>query len=183
MTLDDFASLLSQTGITEKEEKIAKKANIVIATDYDWVIALSGALGYEFNVEDEDGHVQSIYFDGIGILNDYYYYETEGYNSDWEEYLKQIGKHYYKMDGLLSNCNFSYKEFYYRSIDNEYEIRGILFYKPKFDGIYLNKYRNSTYNYHPYENTLEDNSTNWTCDACDGNKHTGCLSTVGKCFR
>ena len=183
MTLEGFASSLSQTGVTDKEDLIAKKANIVIATDYNWAIVLSGALDYEFDVEDENGNVDSIYFDGIGILNDYYYYEIEGYNSNWEEYLKRIGKHYYKMDGLFSKCNFSYKEFNYDSSDDKSSVRGIIFYKPKFDGIYLNKYRDSTYNSQAYGTDDDDKTIYWTCDACDGNQDTGCLSTVGRCFR
>jgi hypothetical protein len=183
MTLEDFASLLSQTGVTDKEDLIAKKANIVIATNYGWPILLSGALDYEFNVEDEYGRVDSIYFDGIGVLNDYLYYEIEGYKSNWEEFLNRMGKHYYKLDGLFSKCNFPYKEFIYDSGDYASSIRGIIFYKPKFDGIYLNKYRDSTYNSHDYDNDEDAKSSYWTCDACDGNQDTGCLSTVGRCFR
>ena len=184
MTLQDFATLLTTTGLTDEVEKIAKDEKIVIAIANGGRTYLSGALNIEFDTEDEDGKASILYFDTIGSLSSYLYYEMEGYYSeDWEKYLKRMNKQFYKMDGDCVDCNFPYLDFELKNSDDDLEIRGIVFHRPKFDGIYLNKYRNSSYQHRQTFDESQVETFYWTCDACGGNQDTGCLSTVGKCFR
>jgi hypothetical protein len=166
MTLENFSSLYSSIKLSDKENEIAKAAEIVIAVYTGHAIFMKGAIEHGIDLLEEDDCFDDMwpeeideylkekekrfrgsdfYFDKIGFFNPFSHFQSI---EKWEEFLKNSNRRCLKMSYNnwedKFDCNFTYLPFQYTSglLENS---PSIVFKKPQFAETLLNKFRIPSY--------------------------------------